>query len=67
MLKIRDWCMIYHISKRRSDFSISRGFHFRKTLHLQSFAKIKHSQKFLNLQHIDSLCYHALLTLMVFK
>ena len=32
-LKIRDKGMIYLISKRRSDFTISRGFYFHETSH----------------------------------
>ena len=49
MLKICDWC----ISKTWSDFSILQVFHFRETLHLQSFVKIKTPWKFPNLQYLD--------------
>ena len=34
----------------RVHFPISRGFYFHETLHMRSFAKIKPSQKFPNLQ-----------------
>ena len=35
-----------------SDFAISRGFDFHETSHMRSFAKIKPSRKFTNLQYI---------------
>ena len=38
------------ISVNNSDFAISVGFYFHETLHMQSFTKIKPSQKFPNLQ-----------------
>ena len=38
------------ISKRQCDFTISRGSYFHETLHMRSFAKIKPSRKFPNLQ-----------------
>ena len=31
-------------------FAISQGFYFHETLHMQSFAKIKSSREFPNLQ-----------------
>ena len=40
------------ISIKDSDFAISRGFYFHETSHMRSFAKIKWSQKFLNLQYL---------------
>ena len=39
-----------YISKRQSDFAISRGFHFHETLHVQNFTNIEPSGKFPNLQ-----------------
>ena len=41
-----------YINKRQSDFDISRGFYFHETSHMRSFAKIKSSRKFPNLQDI---------------
>ena len=41
-----------YISKRQRDLIISRGFYFHETSHMRSFAKIKPSRKFLNLQYI---------------
>ena len=43
--------MFTYINKRQSDFAISRGFYFHETSHMQSFAKIKSSRKFPNLQY----------------
>ena len=42
-----------YISKQQSDFAISRGFYFHETshMHMWSFAKIKPSRKFPNLQY----------------
>ena len=37
-----------YINKRQSDFAISREFYFHETSHMQSFAKIKSSRKFLS-------------------
>ena len=45
----RPWCT--YISKRQSDLAILREFCFRETSHMGSFAKIKSSRKFLNLQY----------------
>ena len=42
--------MIY-INKHRSDFVVSRGFYFSETSHTRSFANIKPSRKYLNLQY----------------
>ena len=42
--------MIY-INKHRSDFVVSRGFYFCETSHRRSFANIKPSRKYLNLQY----------------
>ena len=39
---------ITHISKRQSDFGLSRGLYFHETSHMRSFAKIKPSRKFPN-------------------
>ena len=39
-----------YISKRQNDFAISRGFFIHETLHVRSFANIKLSRKFSNLQ-----------------
>ena len=41
-----------YINKIQSDFAISRGFNFHEASHMQSFAKIKSSRKFLNLQKL---------------
>ena len=41
------------ISVVDSDFAISRGFYFHETSHMRSFAKIKPSRKFPNLQYPD--------------
>ena len=30
-VNLRDWGMVYQISKRQSDFTISRGFYFSET------------------------------------
>ena len=50
-IKNREQGMIYlFISKGHSDIANSRGFDFYETSHMRSFAKIKLSQKFLNLQ-----------------
>ena len=40
-----------YINKQQSDFAILRGIYFRETWHMRSFAKIKSSQKFPNLQY----------------
>ena len=42
-----------YINKRQSDFAISRGFYFHETSHMRSFAKIKSSRKFPNLQYMS--------------
>ena len=45
-----------YISKRHEGFAISRGFHFRETSHMQSFAKIKPSRKFPHLIAVCACC-----------
>ena len=45
--------MFTYINKRQSDFAISRGFYFHETSHMRSFAKIKSSRKFPNLQYVN--------------
>ena len=40
-----------YINKRQSDFAISREFYFHEISHMRSFAKIKPSRKFPNLQY----------------
>ena len=52
MLKIRDFGMIYLHQKMTKRFSHSRGSYFRETSRKRSFAKIKPSRKFSNLQYI---------------
>ena len=47
--------MIYlYINKRWSDFAISRGFTFRETSHMRSFATTKPSRKFPNLKKMHT-------------
>ena len=55
------------ISRRQRDFAISRGFYFHETSQMRSFAKLKLSRKFPNLQYSWYLltevpCYRYLLT-----
>ena len=45
--------MIAYISKREYAFVISRGFNFHETSQSRSFAKMKPSRKFSNLQYPD--------------
>ena len=49
-LKIRTRAWFTYISKQKSYLGISQGFYFQETSHMRSFAKIKPSQKFPNLQ-----------------
>ena len=44
--KIRDQVMIYLYQSTTECFAISRGFYFRETSHMQSFAKIKPRENF---------------------
>ena len=44
-----------YINKQQSAFAISRGFYFHETLQMRSFAKIKSSRKFLNVQYLLSI------------
>ena len=55
--------MITYICKRQSDFAISRWGYFHKTSPLQSFAKIKPSQKFPNLQYLVEIVLSYSLTI----
>ena len=48
-------CFTY-ISKRQSDFAISREFYYHEASHIRSFAKIKPSRKFPNLQYLNGDC-----------
>ena len=43
-----------YINKRQTDFAILRGFYFHETSYVRSFAKIKFSRKFPNLQYLHS-------------
>ena len=51
MKKIATKARFTYISKRQSDFAISRGFYFHETSHMRSFEKINSSRKFPNLQY----------------
>ena len=53
-LKFMTRAWFSHINKGQSYHAISRGFYFHETSHMQSFAKIKPSHKFPNLQHAIS-------------
>ena len=46
--------MIYHISKRQSNFAFLQRFYFHKASHQRSFVKIKPSRNFLNVQLYNS-------------
>ena len=48
-----------YINKGQSDFAILQGFYFHETSHMRSFAKIKSSQKFPNLQYTGMLSHHG--------
>ena len=50
-VKIANRVWFTYISNRQSDIANSRGFDFHETSHMRSFAKIKHSRKFPNLQY----------------
>ena len=53
--------MALPISVNDSDFAKSRRFHFHETSHLRSFANIKTSRKFQNLQYINRHFVHIVI------
>ena len=51
MIKFATRVWFTNICKQQSDIDIARGLYFRETTHPHSFAKIKPSRKFPNLQY----------------
>ena len=56
-LKIATRAWFNYISIGESNFAIFRGFHFHETSQMRSFAKIKPSRKFPNLQYLLSMVF----------